>query len=97
MSFVFATGWEREIKDDVARDRPDLRLAFSRPGVVTFKTDVEVAPDVARPSPWAHVWGASIGRTENPEEALAMLPADARRLHVYVRDASAEGTRQRVD
>jgi 23S rRNA (cytidine2498-2'-O)-methyltransferase len=89
MGFVFAScapGFERHVKDDT-----DLRLAFSRPGVVTFKVDDEVPPDLPRPSPWARVWGASLGRADDAAAALAVIPADARRLHVFAREPDAEG------
>lgn len=94
MGFVFAScaaGFEGALKDDVAHERPALRLAFSRPGLVTFKIDDDVPPDVPRPSPWARVWGASIGRATNAAEALAGVPADARRLHVFARAPEADG------
>jgi 23S rRNA (cytidine2498-2'-O)-methyltransferase len=94
MGFVFAScavGFESALKDDVAKERAALRLAFSRPGIVTFKIDDDVPPDVARPSPWTRVWGASIGRASNAAEALAVLPADARRLHVFAREPEADG------
>lgn len=100
MGFVFAScaiGREDDLKEYVRRERTALRLAFSRPGLVTFKIDDDVPPEVARPAPWARVWGASIGRADSAAAALALLPADARRLHVWDRDTTAEGTRQAVD
>jgi len=96
MSFVFATcqkGFEAVLKADVARTRPELRPAFARPGLVTFK-----APDragggdvgaVARPSPWAHAWGRSHGRAHDAAAASELLPQDATRLHVFARDPEA--------
>jgi 23S rRNA (cytidine2498-2'-O)-methyltransferase len=100
MGFVFAScglGHVDDLKDDVRRERPALRLAFSRPGLVTFKIEDDVPPEVARPSPWARVWGASIGRADNAGEALARIPAEARRLHVYERDLAAGGARHAAD
>ncbi|HUQ00957.1 MAG TPA: hypothetical protein VM261_00620 [Kofleriaceae bacterium] len=94
MGFVFAscaTGIESALKDDVTDNRAALRLAFSRPGLVTFKIDADVPLDVPRPSPWARVWGASLGRAANADEALAALPLDAQCLHVFARDPEAEG------
>jgi 23S rRNA (cytidine2498-2'-O)-methyltransferase len=99
MGFVFAscaTGCEAHIKDDVAHDLPALRLAFSRPGLVTFKIDGDVPAEVPRPSPWARVWGASVGRADHVGGALAAVPAEARRLHVYARDPEAEGVGAQV-
>jgi 23S rRNA (cytidine2498-2'-O)-methyltransferase len=92
MGFVFAScaaGFEGALKEDVAQETPALRLAFSRRGIVTFKIDDDVAPDVARPAPWARVWGASVGRADSAAEALSALPAEARRLHVFARETGA--------
>lgn len=86
MGFVFAScasDYVGHVKDDVARDLPALRLAYSRPGFLTFKIDDDVPPEVPRPSPWARVWGSSLGRVRSAADALALLPADARRLHVW--------------
>lgn len=94
MSFLFALcqpGLEGALKDDVLRRAPGLRLAFSRPGLITFKADGEVTAEVTRPSPWAHAWGASLGRAVDAATALDLLPAGAQRLHVVARDAEVEG------
>ncbi|HVK72825.1 MAG TPA: hypothetical protein VM734_05870 [Kofleriaceae bacterium] len=94
MGFVFATcapGFEGALKDDVARAQPALRLAFSRPGVVTFKLDGDATADAARPAPWARAWGASLGRAAGAAEAAALIPAGARRLHVFAREPEVAG------
>jgi 23S rRNA (cytidine2498-2'-O)-methyltransferase len=94
VGFVFTTcapGSEGALKEDVARATPALRLAFSRPGLVTFKIDGAVPDDVPRPSAWARVWGASLGRAGTAAEALAWLPAEAKHLHVFARDPDDEG------
>jgi 23S rRNA (cytidine2498-2'-O)-methyltransferase len=99
MGFVFTIctpGLEGALKDDVARRSPALRLAFSRHGVVTFKIDGDVPDDVPRPSPWARVWGPSLGRAAHAAEALSMLPAEAKRLHVFAREPESEGAAARV-
>lgn len=86
MGFVFAScarDYVGHVKEDVSRDLPALRLAYSRPGFLTFKIDDDVPPEVPRPSPWARVWGSSLGRVRRADDALALLPADARRLHVW--------------
>jgi 23S rRNA (cytidine2498-2'-O)-methyltransferase len=95
MAFVFATcqkGFEAALKADVARTHPELRLAFSRPGLVTFKAPDQIAGNpatVARPSPWALAWGRSQGRAPDAATAAALLPQDASRLHVFPRDPAA--------
>ncbi|HET9622816.1 MAG TPA: hypothetical protein VFP84_15690 [Kofleriaceae bacterium] len=88
--FVFATclpGVEPALKLDVARTRPELRFAYSRHGLVTFKSPRPVAADDAPGSVFARVWGRSVGAARDPGEAarqLAALAAD--RVHVFARE-----------
>jgi len=93
--FVFATclpGVEPAVKLEVARTRPELRFAYSRPGLVTFKSPGPVAPEDPPGSVFARVWGRSIGPARSPEDAAAQLaPFGVNRVHVFVReDAPAE-------
>jgi 23S rRNA (cytidine2498-2'-O)-methyltransferase len=84
-SFAFVTcaiGLERLAKADLAARRPAWRLAFSRPGLLTFKTPDDVDPAAAAPTPFARVWGASLG-TAAPD------PAAFDRVHVFARDPDA--------
>ena len=87
--FVFATclpGVEPALKLEVARTRPELRLAFSRPGLVTFKSPRPVALDDAPGSVFAHVWGRSIGAASDPVTAgLQLSSLNATRVHVFAR------------
>lgn len=78
---------EPALKLDVGRVRPELRFAYSRPGLVTFKSVDAIGADDRPGSVFARVWGRSIGPARSPEDAvhqLALLGAD--RLHVYPRD-----------
>lgn len=100
MGFVFVScesGYQDFVKEDVARDRAALRLAYSHPGVITFKIDDEVPPEVERPSPWAHVWGQSLGRAQDVTSALALVPPDARRLHVWAHRNNSTGESVEVE
>jgi len=87
--FVFATclpGVEPGVKLDVARLRPELRFAYSRPGLVTFKSPRAVPPDDAPGSVFAQVWGQSLGPVGDPAEAARVLaPLGAGRVHVFAR------------
>lgn len=88
--FAFATcapGLEPALKREVAHTRPELRFAYSRPGLVTFKSSRAVAPDDPPGSVFAHVWGRSIGSAADPAGAAALL-ADlgADRVHAFPRD-----------
>ena len=88
--FAFASclpGVEPAVKLEVARDRPDLAFAFSRPGLVTFKSSGTVAPDDPPGSVFARVWGKSLGPVTDPAAAAAQLAAlGVSRVHVYPRD-----------
>lgn len=88
--FVFATclpGLEPALKREVARTRPDLRFAYSRPGLVTFKSPHAVPPDEPAGSVFAHVWGRSIGAASDPASATAQLAGlGATRVHAFARD-----------
>ncbi|MFL5319359.1 MAG: SAM-dependent methyltransferase [Myxococcaceae bacterium] len=88
--FVFATclpGVEPGLKREVARTRPELKFAYSRPGLVTFKSPNEIKPNDAPSSAFARVWGKSVGKAATPDEARQLLAAfSPTRFHVYSRD-----------
>lgn len=78
--FAFVTcavGRERLVKADVAARLPAWRLAFSRPGLLTFKTPGGLDPAAPAPTPFARVWGKSV--REVPDGAID-------RVHVFARD-----------
>lgn len=78
------------LKRELSRTRPELRLAFSRPGLVTFKSDRAVTPDDPPGSTFAWVWGQSIGPARDPEAAAQQLaPCGVDRVHVFARDPDA--------
>ena len=93
--FAFATclpGLEPALKLDVARARPDLRFAYSRPGLVTFRSTRAVPPDDPPGSPFARVWGRSLGAASDPAAAAMQLAAlGATRIHVFAREPPDEG------
>jgi 23S rRNA (cytidine2498-2'-O)-methyltransferase len=88
--FVFATcrpGLEPAVKREVARTRPELRFAYSRPGLLTFKSPRAIAYDDPPGSVFARVWGRSIGAAHDREAAISLLaPVGADRVHVFARD-----------
>ena len=94
--FVFATclpGVEPAVKLDVAQARPELRFAYSRPGLVTFKSARAISPDDVPGSGFAHVWGRSIGAAGDPAAAAHQLAAlGATRVHVFARQPEGSGT-----
>ena len=92
-NFAFATclpGLETAVKLDVARLRPELRFAYSRPGLVTFKSPTTIAPDDRPGSVFARVWGASIGASRDPDDAVHKLAqVGATCVHIFARDLDA--------
>ena len=78
---------EPALKLDVARLRPELRFAYSRPGLVTFKSASTISPDDRPGSVFARVWGASIGASRDPDDAAHKLThVGATRVHVFPRN-----------
>jgi 23S rRNA (cytidine2498-2'-O)-methyltransferase len=89
--FVFATclpGLEAAVKREVARTRPDLKFAYSRPGLITFKSPREVSPDDPPGAVFARVWGRSVGAAREVETARSLL-GTVDRIHVWSRDPDA--------
>ena len=93
-NFAFATclaGLEPALKLDVARLRPELRFAYSRPGLVTFKSPSTITPHDRPGTVFARVWGASIGASRDPDDAAHKLAhVGATRVHVFARDPDNE-------
>jgi 23S rRNA (cytidine2498-2'-O)-methyltransferase len=93
IDFAFASclpGIERAVKLDVARRRPELRFAFSRPGLCTFKSDRAVAPDDPPGTVFARVWGRSLGPANDQAAAVRSLAGSGvNRVHVFARDPEA--------
>ena len=78
----------RWLKRELAARRSDLRFAFSRPGLPTFKVDAARVDEPAASS-FARAWGRSLGRATTPEEVVALgaaLGEAPLRLHVFERD-----------
>ncbi|MDO4576030.1 MAG: SAM-dependent methyltransferase [Planctomycetia bacterium] len=97
--FVFITsqvGAEPIIKAEVARQYPESKPAFSRPGLLTFKfpeMDAESLEKIRIRSVFARSWGFSLGTiTQGTEEERVAqvwkLAGDRRfdRIHVWGRD-----------
>ena len=75
------------LKRELATKRPDLRFAFSRPGLTTFKVDAARA-DEPSASSFARAYGRSLGRATTVEEVLAHAAelAGSLVLHAFERD-----------
>ena len=80
-----SAGW---LKRELAQRRPDLRFAFARPGLTTWKVDASRADEPVTSS-FARAWGRSLGRAANVADLVALtatLPKEPLRLHVAERD-----------
>jgi 23S rRNA (cytidine2498-2'-O)-methyltransferase len=83
-----STGW---LKRELAAKRPDLRFAFSRPGLTTFKVD-RARSDAPVACSFARAHGHSLGRATSVDEVVALaasLPQTSSafaRLHIFERD-----------
>ena len=103
--FVFVAiqaGAERALKNEIAREHPELKFAFSRPGFVTFRAPDNIAGDFALRSVFARTWGYSLGKvgggddTQLAREAWRLvgeqLPDEPiRHVHVWQRDGALPG------
>jgi 23S rRNA (cytidine2498-2'-O)-methyltransferase len=90
--FLFCAGQPASqalLKAEVARWRPELRLAFSRPGLLTFKADRPVSLDEAAPPlVFARVTGGSVCTVAEgaiAAAAEAARAAGASRVHAWSR------------
>src|SRR5882724_9885224 len=83
--FVFVScqpGAEPALKDELAREHPEFRFAFSRPGFVTFKSPNDLKPDFELRSVFARAYGLSLGDSREPglgQEARAKAAAETAR------------------
>jgi 23S rRNA (cytidine2498-2'-O)-methyltransferase len=105
--FAFAVcqlGAEPALKAEVARAHPSWRFAFSRPGLITWRTGTPIAEDFALSAIFARAFGASLGRAESLTEALAFANRLAEQgdrvplvLHVFERDQARPGEEETLD
>ena len=101
--FLFVTcqvGAEAAVKNELARRWPGFRLAYSRPGFLTFKlpADHALVGDFDLESVFARAYGFSLGKmTGSDPDVLAREVwslygrRPLRRLHVWQRDTARPG------
>jgi 23S rRNA (cytidine2498-2'-O)-methyltransferase len=103
--FVFVTvqsGAERAVKNEIAREHPELKFAFSRPGFVTFRSSEDLANDFLLRTVFARTWGFSLGKVSGSDDSQRareawrligeQLPDEPiRDLHVWQRDRALPG------
>jgi 23S rRNA (cytidine2498-2'-O)-methyltransferase len=103
--FLFVTcqvGAETAVKNELKRDWPDFRFAYSRPGFLTFKLPpgILLADDFDLRSVFARASGLTIGKITGAslDERTALLVTAAGKtkydhVHVFTRDAVQVGHR----
>jgi len=103
--FVFTAaqaGAERHLKNEIAREHPALKFAFSRPGFVTFRSGENLPDGFALRSVFARTWGHSLGKVSGTDDAQLCRDAwqlvgeqiplrDFRHLHVWQRERPLPG------
>lgn len=101
--FIFAVcqvGAEHALKSEIARECPDFRFAFSRPGFVTFKSihESELPEDFRLRSVFARSSGLSLGRVDGDDVGMNAAAIwdliGAKRfdhLHIWQRDRAVPG------
>lgn len=104
--FVFATcqiNAEKALKDEIRINHPELRLAFGRPGLVTFKyidtNEIPLSPSFQLNSIFARSYGLSLGTTvvdisdiyTRALELREFTESSQLRLHVWGRDEPSPG------
>ena len=93
-------GAEDALKAEIARQWPGFRLAFSRPGFVTFKVDsAQQLLGLDLRSTFARTSGISLGRVQGShadpmaDELWSRLDLDFDQVHVWQRDTCLPGER----
>lgn len=97
---ICQNGAESAAKLEIMKAHPELKLAFSRPGFITFKTDPEnpLPERFTLRSTIARTYGWSLGkcRGEDASELVVQVAAveklaEARHLHIWQRDPVIPG------
>ena len=103
--FVFVTvqsGAERALKSEIAREHPELKFAFSRPGFVTFRSSEDLTDHFVLRTVFARTWGFSLGKLNGSDDLQRARDAwrlfgeqlqdePIRDLHVWQRDRVLPG------
>ncbi|NDD91150.1 hypothetical protein EBZ37_03600 [bacterium] len=104
--FIFVScqpGAEAALKEEVAREHPRLRFAFSRTGLITFKESQgrPISSDFQLSSVFARAYGLSLGQCKSPDSLLEavkyaqdLFVASGKaplRLHVWERSEFVPG------
>jgi 23S rRNA (cytidine2498-2'-O)-methyltransferase len=87
---VVNVGAEKALKAEISRIEKGAKLAFSRPGLVTFKAG-GIDERFAASSVIARVRGVSLGMAETLDDVLRFAGEKKAVLHVFARDTTEDG------
>ncbi len=87
---VVNVGAEKALKTELSHIEKGVRLAFSRPGLVTFKAS-GIDERFASASVVARVRGVSLGMAESFDDVRRFVGERQSVLHVFARDTTEEG------
>jgi 23S rRNA (cytidine2498-2'-O)-methyltransferase len=99
---IVQPGAERPLKNEIAREHPALRFAFSRPGFLTFRLPEGTRDDFALRAVFARTSSYSVGKVSHADDAQAAREAWAlvgghlpeqplRHVHVWHRERPLPG------
>ena len=92
-------GAEKTLREEVLSNHDTFRLAFSRPGFVTFKVEADsLGENFSLKSTLARTWGWSLGKVagDSAKELVTQITADPQyakcsHVHVWERDHTLPG------
>ena len=92
-------GAEKTLREEVLSNHDTFRLAFSRPGFVTFKVEANsLGENFSLKSTLARTWGWSLGKVtgDSAKELVTQITADPQyakcsHVHVWERDHTLPG------
>jgi len=98
-NFLFTTvkaGSEKALKGEFAKKYPDMRSAFSRPGLVTWKQPSLIRSDIEIDSCFASTYGVSLQQVANASEVVKVASSLNKQmlcLHVYAREETGAASK----
>jgi 23S rRNA (cytidine2498-2'-O)-methyltransferase len=89
-------GAERALKRELAREQPSWSPAYQRPGLVTFKLDQSVGPELTLRSTFARQYGVSLGNEADLDAVVRTLRGLPTPLCLHVVERAPEDPDQHV-
>ena len=93
--FTCQVGAEGVLKAELARLRPEIRFAFSRPGFLTYKVPprLDLPENFRLRAVFARSYGFAVGKASLAADEVWKIapPGEYRRIHVWPRDTAEPG------